>query len=244
MSELRDPERWLSDAPTDIAESFIGAAREYRERGPDPQQRERMWQELERELPVLEPARGWRSWRTPALGIGAGVLLGAAAAWWFAPEPRPAVPLPPPMAAAAPVPEQLQVPPPLPAAEPTPAASPAPATRARAALRAQPASLNAGRAARPPSAASARDGSSSELELLVRARRLVRSSPAAALELAEQHQSQFPRGTFNEERELLAIEALRGLGRAELSAERARRFRAMFPNSAHRARVDVLSGRE
>jgi hypothetical protein len=72
----------------------------------------------------------------------------------------------------------------------------------------------------------------------------VRSNPARALELAERHRAAYPRGTFAQERELLAIEALRGLGRGELAAARAASFRARFPGSAHRRQLDALSGRE
>jgi hypothetical protein len=82
------------------------------------------------------------------------------------------------------------------------------------------------------------------LQLLLRARRLVRTAPDRALELTERHRSKFSRGMFVEERELLAIEALSGAGRQGLAAARAHSFLATFPSSAHRRRVELLVGRE
>ena len=94
----------------------------------------------------------------------------------------------------------------------------------------------------PPSAATSSQNAASELQLLIRARRLVRASPERALELAEQHAALYPQGMFVEEREVLAIEALSDLGRRELAAERARRFAARFGGSTHLQRVAALSG--
>jgi hypothetical protein len=79
-----------------------------------------------------------------------------------------------------------------------------------------------------------------ELELLQRARRVVQAAPQRALELAEQHRATFPSGTFAEERELLAIEALLELAKPAEAEARARRFTAQFPRSVHAQRLSTL----
>jgi hypothetical protein len=54
---------------------------------------------------------------------------------------------------------------------------------------------------------------------------------ASALQTAELHRSQFPKGRLAEEREALAIRALSTLGRSVEARERAQAFRAAYPNS-------------
>ena len=90
----------------------------------------------------------------------------------------------------------------------------------------------------PPSGArSAAPGTlRSELELLIRARRVLVASPARALELAAEHAARYPTSAFVQEREILAIEAEQRLGRTEAAAARARRFEQAHPDSIHRAR--------
>jgi len=80
----------------------------------------------------------------------------------------------------------------------------------------------------------------SEGALLLRARRVLASDPAEALELTRQHARRFPTGALIPERQVLAIEALAGLGRtAEARAELAS-FRQRFPSSPHLARLQAL----
>jgi hypothetical protein len=82
----------------------------------------------------------------------------------------------------------------------------------------------------------------SELQLLTRARHVVRSSPSRAIALTAEHAERYPAGTFAEEREVIAVEALVRLGQREQAAARARAFGARFPQSAHRQRIeDVLA---
>lgn len=124
-------------------------------------------------------------------------------------------------------------------------AQPAVVGPARRAKTAGPARASAEQSGGPRTGAQpAAAPSASELDLLVRARRLVRSAPERALQLAEQHRELFPRGTFAEERELLAIESLRKLGQRDLALQRATSFRAAFPTSAHLRRIEALSGSE
>lgn len=91
---------------------------------------------------------------------------------------------------------------------------------------------------RPAAAASDRAANAiEELTLLARARRALLVQPARSLELAEQHAREFPNGTLNEEREVLAIESLLKLGLSGVARERARAFDQHFPSSAHRAHL-------
>jgi outer membrane protein assembly factor BamD (BamD/ComL family) len=70
----------------------------------------------------------------------------------------------------------------------------------------------------------------------------VGSNPAAALRALDEHRARFPRGTFVQEREVLAIEALVHLGRRQEAKARADAFARAFPASAHRRRIAVLLG--
>ena len=89
-----------------------------------------------------------------------------------------------------------------------------------------------------PAAASQRAKTPNEAALLERARRALASNPALALELTRRHQAEFPRGVLRQEREVIAIEALRRLGRSDQARERGSEFRREFPDSAHGRAVD------
>jgi hypothetical protein len=80
----------------------------------------------------------------------------------------------------------------------------------------------------------------SELMLLERAADVLRANPAAALALAEEHAARFASGDLTQEREVIAIEALVRLNRRDEARDRASRFLAAFPSSAHRLRVQAL----
>ncbi|MEM9073534.1 MAG: hypothetical protein AAGE52_33900 [Myxococcota bacterium] len=79
-----------------------------------------------------------------------------------------------------------------------------------------------------------------ELALLDRARALLRRSPGDALQLANAHQASFPRGSFAEERELIAVEALVRLGRRPDAEARSQRFRRRWPSSVHASRISAI----
>jgi outer membrane protein assembly factor BamD (BamD/ComL family) len=66
------------------------------------------------------------------------------------------------------------------------------------------------------------------------------ANPAEALRALEEHRARFPQGTFAQEREVLAIEALVRLGRRAEAEARAAAFARQFPGSAHRRRIAVL----
>ncbi|MCB9603735.1 MAG: hypothetical protein H6722_12225 [Sandaracinus sp.] len=81
----------------------------------------------------------------------------------------------------------------------------------------------------------------SEPALLERARRLLASAPQRTLALARAHERRFPEGALIEERELLAIEALVGVGRVDEAERRARRFLRRWPDSVQARRVREVS---
>jgi hypothetical protein len=88
-----------------------------------------------------------------------------------------------------------------------------------------------------PNGVSARPAES-EAELLERARGALASSPARALALTEQHRTRFPSGVLAQEREVIAIEALKRLGRTDEAARRAADFARRYPGSAYRKKLD------
>jgi hypothetical protein len=120
------------------------------------------------------------------------------------------------------------------ATERTAPAAPAPVEAAEAApLEAErPAKA---RSARKPRLATPRD----ELALLARARRSLLSRPAEALALAEEHARDHPHGALEEEREVLAIEALQKLGRVGAARRRIGIFLRRFPKSSQRANLSA-----
>ncbi len=87
-------------------------------------------------------------------------------------------------------------------------------------------------------AASAAPGTSSEVELLRRARAALGSRPRAAFVLTQQHREQYPNGMFAQERDALAVEAMLRAGETSTARSLAERFLNNYPNSpaAHRFR--------
>ena len=79
----------------------------------------------------------------------------------------------------------------------------------------------------------------SEVQLLFQARQSLGSDPAQTLRWIEQHERRFPSGRLVQEREMLAIQALRRLGRTEEANARSARFRERFPASIHGQRVET-----
>ncbi|MFT3924194.1 MAG: hypothetical protein QM778_16790 [Myxococcales bacterium] len=73
----------------------------------------------------------------------------------------------------------------------------------------------------------------SEVELLFEARRLIKKDPGAALRVLDEHAARFPDGMLVPEREVLAIDALRKLGREAQATRRLQAFRTRYPDSFH-----------
>lgn len=74
--------------------------------------------------------------------------------------------------------------------------------------------------------------------LLLRARAALPRDAARALALAEEHRDLYPEGAMTSEREVLAIEALVALGRAQEADARASRFLRAHGDSPYRSRVE------
>lgn len=156
------------------------------------------------------------------LGLGAAALIVAGGGAWLlstdqpAPPPVPASSSPKlavPVAPATPVPEHVS--------------SPAAAAATQAALPEAPSATapKLGDRPVPPS-------QPTEAELLEQARSALKSDPARALARANAHAARFPGGALVQEREVIAIKALRQLGRTAEADGRAAAFAKAFPGSA------------
>jgi hypothetical protein len=85
------------------------------------------------------------------------------------------------------------------------------------------------------------DGGLDELQLLSRARQAdARHDYGAGLALLAEHERNYPAGRLAEEREVLRLKALVGLGRADQARRAATRFRRQFPRSVLLHRVDEM----
>jgi hypothetical protein len=235
-----DPPRWSEDgsgAPSELRALLRDAERDL----PSARELASLAARLEPELsPAPSPAPGSAPALAPRaarllapIGVlmlaGAGVLV---ARGLSSSDER--ITTPPPSAASAaivPAPSRAPSPEP-PAASPRPAAEPsspaAPAVTSNAPARA------------PAAGSAARLG---EAELLELARRALATDPARALRLTERHKQSFPKGVLQQEREVIAIEALRRLGRAGAASQRAGEFEQQFPDSAHRRGVEAGHGK-
>jgi hypothetical protein len=159
--------------------------------------------------------------------IGGAIVAGGL---WFATrpsvEPAPQKPTPP----AAPAPAAPE------AANP-PAVVPPSATEAPSAAEPE-APVTADK---PKSAAAPKPAPVPEDVLLEQARRALGSDPKRALSLSREHEASYPGGVLTQEREVIAIEALRRLGRTDEAARRLERFERLFPKSAHRRKLEQPS---
>jgi hypothetical protein len=82
----------------------------------------------------------------------------------------------------------------------------------------------------------------SETALIGDAQSALASNPGRALALCERHQRLYPHGVLVQEREVLAIEALQGLGRHAQAVARGNRFLTAFPGSAHESKIAAIVG--
>jgi len=80
----------------------------------------------------------------------------------------------------------------------------------------------------------------SELELLRDARQALRQSPTRALQLTDEHARLYPRGKLTQERELIAVSALVGLGRRTAALSRVANFERLYPSSPYRKQMGDL----
>lgn len=90
-------------------------------------------------------------------------------------------------------------------------------------------------------AASKHDTVVEELALLERAQlAATRNDHATVLVIAHEHESRYPKGRLNEEREALRVRAMIGLGRLGEARQTAARFHRSFPRSVLLSRLDDL----
>ncbi len=188
--------------------------------------------------PVLEsPAGGsaWPGWATVGKLAALGVLV-AGSAVFFALNFGPHTPRPPDVPDSVPAPPEVS---PAPSVVPPVMSAPV-AGDAAANGSAVPLGSSAPSASSSsrPNAASTRPAET-EAQLLERARTALSADPARALALTEQHRAHFPAGVLAQEREVIAIEALKRLGRTDDAAQRAAAFARRYPNSAYRKKLNT-----
>lgn len=105
----------------------------------------------------------------------------------------------------------------------------------------EPASAQAAGAEAVSAQASSPPPEESESALVRRAQSALGANPGEALSLANRHLARFPGGMFAQEREVIAITALRSLGRTAEAEARAAAFLGANPRSAYRPRVESLA---
>lgn len=78
-----------------------------------------------------------------------------------------------------------------------------------------------------------------EHRLLSAARKALATNPGRTLALAQEHAQRFPNGVLAQERDVLLIQALEGLGDHADAAKRAQDFEERYPDSPHRDGLGV-----
>jgi len=157
------------------------------------------------------------------LGLAALALIIAGGGVWLYSAPGS-----PPQSAPPPAPISAPVAP----APPQALAAPAPTAPAPASPVSVQPPEDSKPAAKPAPAAQL-----SEAELLEQARSALKSDPARALTRANEHRSRFPGGVLVQEREVIAIKALRALGRSAEADRRMEAFEKAFPGSAFQRKL-------
>jgi hypothetical protein len=171
--------------------------------------------------------------------VVAGVaLLGAAGVIVLARDRAPAVQPSAIHAETSPPPESTQPTVAIAAPEASAPAAPAPVVQPHAAVE------TPAKPTRAPIAERARPAPPPrELDLLTSAHAALHANDLArALALAERHASLYVIGTFAEEREAIAIEALHGLGQRDRARTRFTAFTMRYPHSSYRARLERMVG--
>jgi hypothetical protein len=188
------------------------------------------------------PAVGARKTPTPILRVvlaaaaGIALIASVAAAFQMMRSPTPPTKI---ARLSRPVELAPRVPP-APAAEPVlaPAAPTAQVPTARLAAAPSPGAPAASRRALAPGRG---DSSTEELQLLDRARQSdARGDYASVLAIARAHESSYSEGRLAEEREVLRVKALVGLGRGNEARDVAARFRRQFPRSVLLKKIDDM----
>lgn len=209
MSDRNDPPRFTEGEPSPLGDLFAAARGE----GPTADELGKLAASLEPTF-VTPMSVGRIGLLKVTLGSVIGVL--ALTGGWYALHRSPQVEAPRAPQLSAPPPAPSAAPPAVPPSQAIPPAAPTPSV----APSSKPVTLE------------------SESALLERARRELNGNPSRALALANEHARRFPRGMLSQEREVIAIAALRHLGRSTEADQRAARFDRSYPNSAHQRTVD------
>jgi hypothetical protein len=115
-----------------------------------------------------------------------------------------------------------------------PTTAPGPSSAARSAVEERSSGVRSASPSRP-------DDGPGELSLLSRARQADgRGDFAAVLGLVGEHTQKYPSGRLSEEREVLRVKALVGLGRGDEARRAAAQFRRRFPRSVLLHKVDEM----
>lgn len=166
------------------------------------------------------------------LGLAGLALIAAGGGAWLVSASHPVGPPPAPTPPHAVAPPAAVVKPPVVAATPAPPASEPTVEDAKPppAVASAPAKLP--EKPTPPA-------QPSEAELLEQARAAMKVDPARALQRANEHAGRFPGGVLVQEREVIAIQALRKLGRSAEADRRAQAFAKAFPGSAFARKLNA-----
>jgi hypothetical protein len=82
----------------------------------------------------------------------------------------------------------------------------------------------------------------SEASLIDQAHRFLPQAPKRALAMTEKHRKLYPTGILSQEREVIAIEALKRIGESQAAEQRAKSFREEQPHSIHESRLRSVLG--
>jgi hypothetical protein len=174
-----------------------------------------------------------------SMATGSGVLAKAVivgvfgatsvgTAWWISTDAAPPTPAPTAVVRSA--------------AARAPTAAPMTTERPRAVEAAAPSAAPSSERPTPRGGASspAVPDDRSEAALLREASAAVSSDPSRAIELVDEAERRFARGSLGQERELIRVQALIATGRREEAIHRARKLLARDPSTAHRPRLEKL----
>lgn len=223
--------RRLRDAGPEDVRSLLRAASPSRAMTADERARSRA--RVARHVAVAALAGGLSWLPGAAVGAGLGLIVGLATlAVPGGSSSDPPLSARPAAASAEPSPgAPLDSPVPVVTLSPTVESSPAPARVAPGAL-----------SAAAPAPESAADVLAEEVALLDRARAALGASPAQALQLTVDHAARYPRGKLGIERELVAIDALRRLGRGAEAHARAESLLVRARGSLYEDRIRKMRG--
>lgn len=208
----------MNELPEDVAAALrVERARS----GVDDATRARLRARVKAAIVPAPPAPVPKGMLRPGLGPAIGFVVGAGTvglAMWLRPAPPPVE-----------SPKIIEV--------PAIASSVAPVVATPPLVSAPPLASSAPKASMPP-APSASSLVAERALLDIAHSALSNGDSAGALAALSQHASRYPRGVYREEREALAVQALRAAGRTEEAARRAAAFKTRYPRSLFLSTVE------